>query len=31
VSEGDYVAANTKVRIEQVDGAKIMVRPLKLG
>lgn len=31
VSEGEFVSANTKVRIEQVDGAKIMVRPLKLG
>ncbi len=28
VSEGEFVAANTKVRIEQVDGAKIMVRQL---
>lgn len=28
VSEGEFVAANTKVRIEQVEGARIMVRPL---
>ncbi len=28
VSEGEFVAANTKVRIEHVEGARIMVRPL---
>ncbi len=28
VSEGEFIAANTRVRIEQVEGARIMVRPL---
>ncbi len=28
VSEGDFVAANTRVRIEQVEGARILVRPV---
>lgn len=28
VSEGEFIASNTKVRIEHVEGARIMVRPL---
>jgi len=28
VSEGEFIPANMKVRIEQVEGARIMVRPL---
>ena len=28
VSEGEFIGARTKVRIEQVEGARILVRPL---
>jgi membrane-bound ClpP family serine protease len=28
VSDGEFVAANTRVRIERVEGARILVRPL---